>query len=125
MHHTLRLHVTSLPHRRGASTRIQRIYAQRMQIEETIRDPKSHRFGFALRYVRTRRPERLEALLLIPALATFILCLLRLAACDRQWARHFQANTERRPTVLSIAFLDQGLWRTIDSESLSRNCSTL
>ena len=36
-----------------------------MQIEETIRDLKSHRFGFALRYTRTKRPERLEALLLL------------------------------------------------------------
>ena len=96
---------TSLPHHRGAATRIKRIYAQRMQIEETIRDLKSHRFGFALRYARTKRPERLEALLLITALATFILWLLGLAASNRQWARHIQANTERRRTVLSTVFL--------------------
>ena len=43
-----------------------------MQIEETIRDLKSHRFGFALRYARTKRAERLEALLLVAALASFI-----------------------------------------------------
>ena len=111
MHHTPWLLATSLPHHRGAGTRIKRIYAQRMQIEETIRDLKSHRFGFALRYARTRRPERLEALLLVAALVSFILWLLGLAACDRQWARHFQANTERRRTVLSTAFLGQVLWR--------------
>ena len=34
-----------------------------------------------------------------------------LAVSDRQWARHFQANTERRLTVLSTVFLDQQLWR--------------
>ena len=111
MHRTPWLLATSLPHHRGAGTRIKRIYAQRMQIEETIRDLKSHRFGFALRYARTRRPERLEALLLVAALASFILWLLGLAARDRQWARHFQANTERRRPVLSTVFLGQELWR--------------
>ena len=111
MHQTPWLLATSLPHHRSAGTRIKRIYAQRMQIEETIRDLKSHRFGFALRYARTKRPERLEALLLVAALASFILWLLGLAAAERQWARHFQANTERRRPVLSTVFLGQELWR--------------
>ena len=111
MHRTPWLLATSLPHHRGAGTRIKRIYAQRMQIEETIRDLKSHRFGFALRYARTKRPERLEALLLVAALATLILWLLGLAATDRHWVRHFQANTERRRPVLSTVFLGQELWR--------------
>ena len=108
MHRTPWLLATSLAHHRGAGTRIKRIYAQRMQIEETIRDLKSHRFGFALRYARTKR---LEALLLVAALATLILWLLGLAATDRQWVRHFQANTERRRPVLSTVFLGQELWR--------------
>ena len=80
-------------------------------MEETIRDLKSHRFGFALRYARTKRAERLEALLLVAALASFLLWLLGLAAADRQWTRHFQANTERRRPVLSTVFLGQELWR--------------
>ena len=75
MHHTPWLLATSLPHHRGAGTRIKCIYAQRMQIEETIRDLKCHRFGFALRYARTKRAERLETLLLVAALASFILWL--------------------------------------------------
>ena len=111
MHRTPWLLATSLPHHRGARTRIKSIYAQRMQIEETIRDLKNHRFGFALRYARTKRPERLEALLLVAALASFILWLLGLAASERQWIRHFQANTERRRPVLSTVFLGQELWR--------------
>ena len=82
-----------------------------MEIEETIRDLKSHRFGFALRYARTKRSERLEALLLLAALATLVLWLLGLAASERQWGRHFQANTERRRNVLSAVFLGQELWR--------------
>ena len=111
MHHTPWLLATSLRHHRGAGTRIKRIYAQRMRIEETIRDLKSHRFGFALRYARTRCPERIEALLLVAALASFVLWLLGLAACGRRWARHFQANTEQPRTVLSMVFLGQELWR--------------
>ena len=114
MHQTPWLLATSLAHHRGAGTRIKRIYAQRMQIEETIRDLKSHRFGFALRYARTKRPERLEVLLLVAALASFILWLLGLAGADRPWARRFQANTERRWPVPSTVFLGQ---------ELSRRCS--
>ena len=82
-----------------------------MQIEETIRDLKNPRFGFALRYARTKRPGRLEALLLVAALATLILWLMGLAAAHRQWSRHFQANTERRRPVLSTVFLGHELWR--------------
>ena len=111
MHQTPWLLATSLPHHRGAGTRTKRIYAQRMQIAETIRDLKCHRFGFALRYAQTKRPERIEALLLVAALASFVLWLLGLAVADRQWAGHFQANTERRRPVLSTVFLGQELWR--------------
>ena len=50
-------------------------------------------------------------MLLIAALATFILCLLGLAASWRQWVRHFQSNFERRRTILSTMFLGQELWR--------------
>ena len=56
-------------------------------------------------------PQRLEALLLDAALATLILWLLGLAAAERQWTRHFQANTERRRPVLSTVFLGQELWK--------------
>ena len=77
-----------------------------------VRDLKSHRFGFALRYARTKRAERLETLLLVAALASFILWLLGLAASDRQWTRHFQANTERRRCVLSTVFFGHELWRS-------------
>ena len=78
------------------------IHARRMRIEETIRDLRSHRSGFELRCARTRCPERLEALLPVAALASFIRWRLGLAARHRQWVRHFQANTERCRTVVSI-----------------------
>ena len=82
-----------------------------MQIEETIRDLKNHRFGFALRYARTKRPERLEALPLVAALATLIPWLPGLAATDGHRVRHFPANTGRRRPVLSTVLLGRELWR--------------
>ena len=50
-------------------------------------------------------------MLLVAALATLILWLLGLAAAERQWVRHFQANTERRRLVLSTVFFGQQMWR--------------
>jgi hypothetical protein len=60
---------TSLPHEAGAEQRIKRMYEQRMQIEETFRDLKSHRSGLGLRYCRSSNIDRMQVLLLIGALA--------------------------------------------------------
>ena len=82
-----------------------------MEIEETFRDLKSHRWDFALRYAQTKNPKRLETLLLIALLATFISWLLGLATKARRWERHFQANTQRRRSVLSTVFLGREVLR--------------
>jgi len=109
LHRAPWLLATSLPNHRGAGILIKHAYTRRLQIEETFRDIKSHRRGFALRYAQTRNPKRLEVLLLIAVLATLILWLLGLATKARQWKRHFQANTERRRSVLSTVFLGREL----------------
>jgi hypothetical protein len=110
LHRAPWLLATSLPHTSGNAARVTKAYAQRMEIEETFRDLKNHRWGFALRYAQTKRTERLEALLLIAALASLVLWMLGFAAKARRWTRFFQANTERRRDVLSIVFLGQQLW---------------
>lgn len=46
------------------------LYAKRMQIEQSFRDLKSHRYGAAFEDTLTREPKRLEMLLLIHMLAT-------------------------------------------------------
>lgn len=102
---------TSLPHHRGAGAIVKRVYARRMQIEETFRDLKSHRWGCGLRYARTLEPKRLEVLLLIGALAMLLMWLLGVAAKARKWVRHFQANTEQRRNVLSAVFVGRELLR--------------
>lgn len=96
---------TSLAHEPGAARRVMHLYAKRMQIEETFRDLKGHRWGFGFELARSRCVERREILLLIATMATLLLWLLGLAAKARRWERHFQANTERRRAVLSVVFL--------------------
>ena len=59
---------------------IVRLYAQRMQIEQAFRDLKSHRFGCAFEDTLTRKPQRLEILLLIHALASLLAWIAGLAA---------------------------------------------
>jgi hypothetical protein len=80
-------------------------YRCRWIIEETFRDTKSHRFGFGLRYARSRSLARIQVLLLLVALATLVLWLVGLAASAQNLARRFQANTISERAVLSIPFL--------------------
>ena len=111
MHKTPWLLATSLPPGRNRGRVLKQLYTQRMQIEENIRDLKSHRFGFGLRTAYTKRTARAEILLLIAALATFSLWLLGLAAKAKGIVRHFQVNTIRDRAVLSVIFLGKELWR--------------
>lgn len=86
---------TSLSPKAWSARRIVKLYEKRMQIEETFRDLKGHRWGFGLQYARTRSTERLEILLLVATLATLATWLAGLVAKAKGWMRHFQANTVR------------------------------
>ena len=87
---------------RHSSAEIVAIYATRMRIEESIRDTKSHRYGWAFDYARSRRCERLELLLLVGAFATFVVTMIGVVAESRGWTRQLQANTIRDRRVLSL-----------------------
>lgn len=52
------------------------LYRLRMQIEESFRDLKCERFGCAFHHSLTRKPERIAILLLLQALASFLVYLL-------------------------------------------------
>jgi len=80
-------------------------YRTRMQIEETFRDFKSHRYGWSLEDVRCRTPARVDVLLLIGALATVAMHMIGLAARQRKLDRGLQANTQRKRPVFSTFFL--------------------
>jgi Transposase DDE domain len=83
--------VTSLSAESAAT--VVRLYSLRMQIEESFRDTKNHRFGWALRDVRSSSVERLEALLLLSVLAMLAVTLIGMATERRGLQRWYQANT--------------------------------
>lgn len=104
-----RAHATSLPHTQGSERRIKQLYTLRMQIEETFRDLKCHRWGFGLRYANCRTAKRLEVLLLVGTLAALVTWLVGLGARAMDWTRHLQANTVRKREVLSTFFIGRQL----------------
>lgn len=81
------------------------VFALRMRIEETFRDVKNLRWGWSLRHCGSRSPRRLEALLLIGAIALFVQQIAGCAAENLGLHREHQANTECRRRVLSIFVL--------------------
>lgn len=86
-------------------------YAKRMQIEETFRDAKNHRFGWSLGSVRLSTPQRMAVLLALAALAYLVATLIGLVA--ERFGRHraYQANTEARRRVLSLFVLGTTILR--------------
>lgn len=96
---------SSLPSATWPAARVVGAYQTRMQIEETFRDLKGHRWGYGLQYTRSRSPERLENLLLLASLATLATWLTGMAARAAQLAKHFQANTVKTKIVISTFFL--------------------
>jgi hypothetical protein len=85
-------------------------YARRMQIEETFRDTKNHRFGWSLGDVRLSTPQRMAVVLTLAALAFVVVTLIGMAAERRGTHRAYQANTEKR-RVLSFLVLVAAILR--------------
>ena len=90
---------TSLPD--GDANFVVALYAKRMQIEETFRDAKSHRFGWSLGEVRLSTHHRVAVLLALAALALVVVTLIGMGAERRGTHRAYQANTRER-RVLSF-----------------------
>lgn len=80
------------------------IYGRRMQIEQSFRDLKSHRYGCAFDDTLTRSAERLQILLLIHMLAALAAWLVGLAATPQAQARVCTASLLKRYSVLSIGW---------------------
>lgn len=113
---------TSLSPKHWSARRVVKAYESRMQIEETFRDLKSHRWGYGLQYARSRSTERLANLLLLTTLATLVTWLAGLAAKAMDLTRHFQANTVSDRAVLSVFFLGR---RVIKSTRFTVRCIDL
>jgi DDE family transposase len=85
----------------ATAEQIVRMYAKRMQIEETFRDAKSHRFGWSLGDVRIECVKRAATLLLLAVVALLVMLLIGMAAEGRRLQRAYQANTASK-RVLSF-----------------------
>lgn len=85
----------------GDASYVVALYAKRMQIEETFRDAKSHRFGWSLGDVRLSTHQRVAVLLVLAALALVVVTLIGMGAERRGTHRAYQANTRER-RVLSF-----------------------
>lgn len=81
----------------ASAVRLCELYGQRMTIEQLFRDGKSKRNGWSLRDTRIKRPDRLDRLMLILALAYLLLCGLGLLAkrlCGpAQWSSNNQGDS--------------------------------
>jgi len=109
---------TNLAH--PAARKIVAIYATRMQIEETFRDTKSIRFGWSFRHARTHSAQRYAVMLLLAALAGFVLTIIGVAAESNQLHLGFQANTIRHRRVLSLFQLGKLIIAAADPPKLSQ-----
>lgn len=96
---------------------IMKVYKTRMKIEHDFRDTKDRYGGIGLRASRCRDPFRLTLLLVIGALAIFLLWLIGLCLEKNNLHYDFQANSYKHKRVLSLVFL--GL-EAIQSNYLSR-----
>ncbi len=80
-------------------------YTTRMQIEETFRDAKSSRFGWAMEAACTARPERVEIMILLSALASLLILMVGISAEGAGLHRKYQANTISTRRVLALTTL--------------------
>ena len=99
---------TSLSKESRVTKQVIKIYATRMQIEESFRDLKS---GLNMSECGTRKIKRLEVLLLVAAIAQYLLHLLGLTvkAAGKNW--QYQANSVKHRNVLSNQFIGLRAYR--------------
>ena len=85
------------------------LYALRMQIEETFRDTKNMRDRWSFRHALARSKSRYAILLLLAALAGFVLTVIAMAAEKKQLHLRYQANTIGDRRVLWLFYLGKAI----------------
>lgn len=88
-----------------STKKIIKFYRMRMSIEQGFRDIKNFRHGFCFRETRSTTKNRLSILLLVGALATFIVCIYGHASWILKLQYHYQTNSIKNRTVLSWFFM--------------------
>src|SRR3546814_9015251 len=96
-----------------------------MQIEEGFRDVKSEHLGLGLNLHRSHCPRRIEALLLIAALANYLIFLTGLQARERKLEQRYQSNSLKARRVLSLWRLELAYWRCCTDFRSEENTSEL
>ena len=86
------------------------IYKQRMQIEESFRDSKNQRLGFSLKKTLSQCIHRLNILLLIGTIATYIAISIGKVASTLALQYQFQATSVKTKRVLSLFNLGCQIW---------------
>lgn len=81
------------------------IYKQRMRIEENIRDTKCPNYGLGLKKSLSRTVDRMNVLLLIAALTTFVAWLAGIYTVNIGKAADFQAHSAKIKSALSKVYL--------------------
>jgi hypothetical protein len=86
----------------GGPARISTLYGQRMTVEELFRDAKNRRNGWSLRDTNITRADRLDRLLLILAIAYWLLCGIGLAALATCRPARWTASSKNDCSVFTI-----------------------
>jgi len=97
--------ISHLPDAYNTAKKVVNLYRKRMQIEEGFRDTKNQQYGLGLAQANSRSTQRYNNMLLIAALALFLLWCIGQTAAQQKYHHRLQANTIRHRTVLSNIYL--------------------
>jgi hypothetical protein len=97
--------VASLSLQHCTAKQITQLYGSRMQIEEGFRDSKSHRYGLGVAKANRIGQLRRANLLLIAALAAFLLWCIGVAGKNQPLAKQVRVNSSSKRDPYSVIFL--------------------
>lgn len=103
--------VASLSLHSFTARQIMKLYQARMQIEEGFRDSKNHRYGLGVAKANRIGQQRRANLLLIAALAAFLLWCVGVAGKNQPIAKQVRVNSSSKREPYSLIFLARLLLR--------------
>lgn len=90
-----------------STTQVINLYKKRMQIEESFRDMKSHRFGLCGRYISTTCVYRWGVKMLLASIVQIVFWIIGVIGHSQNFQKVFQANTVKDRKVFSYFYLGQ------------------
>lgn len=82
-------------------------YKKRVQIEESFRDTKSHRYGLGARYARTKCIYRWGVKMLLASIVQIVLWVIGIIGHNKNFQKKIQANTVKDKKLFSYFHLGQ------------------